>query len=117
MNKLVSKAKDYCVHISEVCNAPCSLLLTEPSVELKSCEGASFCKICKGCDVTNTMHYGCSEAYRWNGKYVCYCPKGLILILAALTSENNTLCHNNTDVKTECETHEAQCKETENCCE
>lgn len=92
MNKIITKAKDYCVHISEVCNAPCSLLLTEPCVELKCFAKNNFCNICKGCDAVNTMHYGCSEAYRWSGKYVAYCPKGLILISAALTGDNNGLC-------------------------
>lgn len=92
MNELTKKAEEYCTHISEVCLAPCSLLLTDPVVALKRPENMSFCEKCRGCEPTNTMHYGCSEAYRWNGKYVSYCPKGLIMISAALTSDNNALC-------------------------
>ncbi len=92
MSDFISKAEDYCQHISGICGATCSLLLTEPDLKLKSVSGNDFCDICKGCNPLNTMHYGCSEAYRWSGKYVSYCPKGLILISAALTNENNNLC-------------------------
>ncbi len=88
----INKATNYCKHISAVCNAPCSLLVTEPDVELKYSQDDLFCQKCNGCDIVNTMHYGCSEAFRWNGKYVFYCPKGLILISAAITSENSSLC-------------------------
>lgn len=92
MEGYINKAIDYCEHMSAVCNAPFSLLVTEPELELKYLHNDIFCKKCKGCDAVNTMHYGCSEAYRWNGKYVFYCPKGLILISAAITSENSSLC-------------------------
>ena len=92
MDGYINKAMDYCKHMSAVCNAPCSLLVTEPEVELKDIQNDIFCKKCNGCNAANTMHYGCSEAYRWNGKYVFYCPKGLILISAALTLENRSLC-------------------------
>ena len=37
------------------------------------------------------MLYGCSEAYRWNGKYVFYCPQGLTFVAASVVGENGSL--------------------------
>lgn len=39
-----------------------------------------FCASCKGCPYLNAHIYGAYEAERWNGKYIYYCPKGLIFI-------------------------------------
>ena len=39
-----------------------------------------FCTFCKSCAYQSTHLYGCFEAERWNGKYIYYCPMGMIFI-------------------------------------
>lgn len=91
MEQLVPKATKYCEHMQALCKAPCSLFVTEPGPQIRHRGQGLFCDTCGGCDPVNAMHYGCSEAYRWNGKYVFYCPKGLVFIAASL-SGGNALC-------------------------
>ena len=45
-----------------------------------------FCSSCKysKCDLINTHLYGSQEARRWGGKYIYYCPLGLIFITSAI---------------------------------
>lgn len=52
-----------------------------------------FCAQCRqtGCDLCNTCHYGCSESYRWGGRYVYYCPAGLVFAASPLLSENGMM--------------------------
>lgn len=52
-----------------------------------------FCAQCRqdGCDFCTTCHYGCSEAYRWGGRYVYYCPAGLVFAASPLLGENGTM--------------------------
>ena len=92
MDNCTQNAIGYCKDLSALCSAPCSLLVTEPNLEFRYLDPNSFCKTCNGCDTVNTMHYGSCEAYRWNGKYVFYCPKGLIVVAAAIINEQNNLC-------------------------
>ena len=84
MEPMLRKAKEYCEHIGALCGASCSLLYGETVAELEHSDKDLFCKECGGCDFVNTMHYGCSQSYRWNGKYVFYCPKGFVFIAVSL---------------------------------
>ena len=35
-------------------------------------------------DEFNTHFYGLSEAYRWDGKFIYYCPMAMIFVAAAI---------------------------------
>ena len=85
------KAESLCKNMSGLCGASCAFLSLEPDIKL-SCVGEDWlCSRYCGCDYCNTLHYGCSEAYRRNGKYVFYCPKGLVFIAGkAVTLELST---------------------------
>lgn len=52
-----------------------------------------FCSKCESFNGTrlNTHCYGCSEAHRWNGKYIYYCPLGLVFTAASVTDEAGAL--------------------------
>ncbi len=52
-----------------------------------------FCSKCESFNSTrlNTHCYGCSEAHRWNGKYIYYCPLGLVFTAASVTDEAGAL--------------------------
>lgn len=51
---------------------------------------------CQNCSQYNQMRqythcYGCSEAYRWNGKYIYYCPLGLVFVASSVSDETGNL--------------------------
>ncbi len=50
-----------------------------------------FCDYCEGCGQANTYLYGVNEAYRWGGKYIYYCPAGLVFIACAVWEQNGML--------------------------
>lgn len=53
----------------------------------------SFCRgcICARCTAVNTHLYGVSEAGRWDGQYVYYCPLGLAFTAAAVMEEGGSV--------------------------
>lgn len=56
-------------------------------------DGLYFCEYCKkqDCKKENTYLYGVNEAYRWGGKYIYYCPAGLVFIASAVSDQNGML--------------------------
>ncbi len=52
-----------------------------------------FCDYCarRDCEKGNTYLYGVSEAYRWGGKYIYYCPAGLVFIASSVSNPNGLL--------------------------
>lgn len=61
------------VSITTVDHGSRQILFTE------TCGGSFFCDACPNrCRLLPTMLYGCNEARRWNGRYVYYCPIGLV---------------------------------------
>ena len=67
-------------------DAPAALL-PQPSSE-------NFCSHCPygKTDELTTHLYGCNEAHRWNGKYIYYCPMGLVFIAASIMAADGSLC-------------------------
>lgn len=45
----------------------------------------------KHCTQLHTCLYGCHEAYRWNGKYIFYCPEGFVFVAASVSDKNGEL--------------------------
>jgi two-component system response regulator YesN len=91
MEQNVSTAEKYCRHLGNLCGASCVFFTLRPEPRI-SCSGEDWlCSCYHACDFLNTLHYGCSEAYRWNGKYVFYCPKGLVFAAASVTDEQGEL--------------------------
>lgn len=48
-----------------------------------------FCSQCRHpkCTPCNTYAYGMREAFRWQGRYVYYCPAGLVFVAACTAQE------------------------------
>ncbi len=86
-------AEQLCRHMAGLSGADCALMRLDidNAAAIRCVGGDWFCRRCAGCDYANTLHYGCSEAYRWNGNYVFYCPKGLVFAAASLTDEQSNL--------------------------
>lgn len=91
---LAQKQLSYLEQISEV---DCNLIDLEDRSFVAIRDGHSFCcQICKmngngKCDCLNTHSYGAYEAQRWDGKYIYYCPLGLIFISNALLDQSHQL--------------------------
>ena len=58
-----------------------------PAPEPRFCEGCSHPR----CQALQTCLYGVSEAGRWGGQYVYYCPLGLVFVSAAVMEEGGAL--------------------------
>ncbi len=73
-------------HLSGVSDVACCLL---DAVHMRLYGNTTYCAQCRysGCEPCNTVHYGCSEAYRWGGHYVYYCPAGLVFAASPLLGE------------------------------
>ena len=62
------------VSVSAVDSSDRAILFTETR------GGNFFCDQCPNrCRLLSTMLYGCNEARRWQGRYIYYCPIGLVL--------------------------------------
>ena len=84
----------YSRHISGLCGVECSVIdmglhtfLDEPG------QKGTFCQNCSQYNQMRqyTHCYGCSEAYRWNGKYIYYCPLGLVFVASSVSDETGNL--------------------------
>ena len=68
-------------HLSALCQVPVTAV-DHGSRQILFTENRGnnfFCDRCPNrCRLLPTMLYGCSEARRWNGRYVYYCPIGLV---------------------------------------
>ncbi len=72
-------------HFAGVCKTPVTIVDTDRREILSTTTQTPF--YCDGCNnrtrLPQTLLYGCSEARRWSGKYIFYCPAGLVF--AAVT--------------------------------
>ena len=51
-----------------------------------------FCDGCPNrCRLLSTMLYGCNEARRWRGRYIYYCPIGLVFCAVAIPESGRTV--------------------------
>lgn len=68
-------------HFSELCRVPVTVVDTVSRAILFTENPADnfYCGKCPNrCRLLPTMLYGCNEARRWNGRYIYYCPIGLV---------------------------------------
>ena len=96
--QLIEKCKKYQKHFAEVLKVPCNIVdlpdSKAPCMHRQQ-NRYSFCDKCNydktKSDLLATCYYGCNEAHRWNGKYVYYCPMGLVFVASSISSELGTL--------------------------
>lgn len=77
--KIVKRCAEYAAHFAGLCDIACGVLDSAAQKFVAAEPGRRFCEDCaySRCEELQTHLYGCSEAYRWNGKYIYYCPLGL----------------------------------------
>ena len=81
-------------HFSALCQVAVSLVdADERSICFtESRTGPFFCDGCPNrCRLLSTMLYGCNEARRWQGRYVYYCPIGLVFSAVSIPESNRAV--------------------------
>lgn len=91
--ELRERCLKYSGHIEGLCGISCGVMDT---VERKFLTGEINCELCRRCrhpkrDPINTHLYGSSEAYRWNGRYIYYCPMGLVFVASSVSDERGLM--------------------------
>lgn len=82
-------------HLENLCGIQCAVVdVRESRLVGTGEEQLFFCGQCRHerRDVINTYLYGASEAYRWNGSYIYYCPMGLVFVASSVSCEQGELC-------------------------
>ncbi len=90
MNDLLyQELRQYSRYITGCFDVSCGIYdLTEAAIDYqgKPC----FCEYCQSCSYQRTHLYGCYEAERWGGKYIYYCPMGMIFLANVVRSAGDT---------------------------
>lgn len=91
---LVEQCISCAKHLAGLVQVPVSCLdVLQRAYRSKPRDEDSFCTYChrENCTALNTCLYGCHEAYRWNGKYIYYCPMGMIFVASSISDEYGRL--------------------------
>ena len=93
-DKLLERCGEYAAHFSGLCGVACTVLDAAERTFRFSSASPRFCQGCSHprCQESHTHLYGSSEAYRWNGSYVYYCPMGLVFAASSISCEQGELC-------------------------
>lgn len=76
---LYEELKRYSKHIGGCFDVSCGVFdLDKGIIDYQG--RPTFCEYCNSCVYSSTHLYGCYEAERWNGKYIYYCPMGMIFL-------------------------------------
>ncbi len=90
--QLLKRCMDFTEHLSALTGIDGCVIQSEEAALLQKCEQGipSFCRGCTSarCQARSTHLYGLSEAARWSGEYVYYCPMGLLFAAAAVPEES-----------------------------
>lgn len=80
-------------HLSALSGVSFLLILKDQQALLHPESAPVFCEGCthSRCNARNTHLYGCNEAYRWNGRYIYYCPLGLVFVASSILDESGGL--------------------------
>ncbi len=87
---LFGRSREYAGHVAALCGVSCCVLDAELRTFVSAEPAVRFCEgcDCARCQELNTHLYGSSEAFRWNGQYIYYCPAGLVFVAASLSEEH-----------------------------
>ncbi|MCF0121290.1 MAG: AraC family transcriptional regulator [Oscillospiraceae bacterium] len=95
--ELKEKCEKFREHFSALLELGCKIVdvpSDAPASLLAQPSHSNFCAHCtyNKTDELTTHLYGCNEAHRWNGRYIYYCPLGLVFIAASISSKTGDLC-------------------------
>ena len=90
-DKLCERCSEYAAHFAGLSGISCSVLDMGQRRFCAEWPEGRFCEGCHRCEEMNTHLYGCSEAYRWNGKYIYYCSLGLVFVASSVSDDTGAL--------------------------
>lgn len=92
--ELRQRCVEYAAHFAAVAGVDVRVWDTADTVAVYSSACPHFCETCtcSTCNEGYTHLYGSNEAYRWNGKYVYYCPVGLVFTASSVSDDRGQLC-------------------------
>ena len=93
-NRMTELYRSLSRHFSELCTVPVTVVdVGDREILFTHCENAVFfCDQCPNrCRLLPTMLYGCNEARRWNGRYIFYCPIGLVFSAVTVPETDHTV--------------------------
>lgn len=94
-SEMTRQLQKYAKHFSNLFDTNCRIVDVANQCFLYEPFGKApyFQPFCKngGCNLLHTYLYGCSEAYRWGGKYIYYCQAGFVFIASPVTDEVGNL--------------------------
>lgn len=86
------QAEKYAQHYAGLLNTTARMVDPVEKTLCGTLHGSSFCycDVCRNssCKVSTTCLYGCSEAARWQGSYIYYCPEGLLFLACSISDED-----------------------------
>lgn len=91
--KLIEKCKAYCLHFTGLTGIESAIIDISGEPRMQRITEKRFCDCClfEKKDELATHTYGCNESFRWNGKYIYYCPIGLVFINSAIVDKKGSL--------------------------
>jgi len=91
--KLIEKCYAYCLHFTGLTGIESAIIDISGEPRMQPITQKRFCDLCvfEKKDELATHTYGCNESFRWNGKYIYYCPIGLIFVNSAIVDEKGSL--------------------------
>lgn len=92
---VIEKLQKYARHLSRLFHANCRIVDTVNQCFIGDIFGSGpyFGNFChnSSCNLFHSYFYGCSEAYRWGGKYIYYCHEGFVFIASSVSDDIGNL--------------------------
>lgn len=93
-NRMMELYRSLAKHFSQLCTIPVTVVDSAERSILLTHKGDAvyYCDQCPNrCQHLQTMLYGCNEARRWKGRYIFYCPIGLVLSAVNVPETDQTV--------------------------
>jgi len=93
-NRMMELYRSLAKHFSQLCRVPVTVVDSAERSILLTHKGDAiyYCDQCPNrCQHLQTMLYGCNEARRWKGRYIFYCPIGLVLSAVNVPETDQTV--------------------------
>lgn len=89
----MKRCTDFAAHLSALTGVDGCVLNASDVTLIWPDESPRFCENCthKKCRPASTCLYGVSEAGRWGGRYIYYCPLGLVFAAAAVMEDGGSV--------------------------
>jgi len=93
-NRMTELYRSLAKHFSQLCAVPVTVVDSADRCILLTHKGEAvyYCDQCPNrCRQLQTMLYGCNEARRWKGRYIFYCPIGLVFSAVTVPETDQTV--------------------------